>query len=505
MTEQIERGRIPDIVHGSPVAREGYGRVTPAVAEELRAIVGARGVLSDPADLATYAYDGTFLESPPDCVVLPESTAHVAAIMRLATAHRIPIVSRGAGSGLAGGTVPLAGGIVLSMVRMNRILELDTVNMCARVQPGVITGDLQKVVAAEGLLYPPDPASLRQSTIGGNVGMCAGGPKGLKYGVTKDFVLGLEAVLADGRVLRSGGKMIKNVTGYNLTQLFVGSEGTLGVVTEVILRLVPRPRASRTALAVFPRIDDAARIVTIILGAGITPATIELMDRASIRAVEDFKPFGLPTDAEAVLLIEVDGDESSVQANVREVGRLCEANGASEVRVATTAAESQTLWEARRAVSPSITRIRPTKLGEDISVPRSQIPAAVRAVQRIAERYNLPIPLYGHISDGNLHPNILFDRHDAAEVERVNAAAGEIFAATVALDGTLTGEHGIGSLKKEYLASALDPVALEMMRAIKAAFDPLNLLNPGKVFPSETAHQSPITRRSAPFVMDMVQ
>jgi len=476
--------RVPDIVHGAPVGRAEYGRVTAGVLEELGAAAGAENVLSEPADLATYAYDGTFLETPPDCVILPRDTEAVAATLRVAARHRVPIVSRGAGSGLAGGTIPLVGGIVLSMVRMNRIVELDTVNMCARVQPGLITGELQKAVAAHGLMYPPDPASLRQSTIGGNVGMCAGGPKGLKYGVTKDFVLGLEVVLADGRVMRTGGKMIKNVTGYNLTQLFVGSEGTLGVVTEVIVRLVPMPRASRTALAAFPRIDDAARIVTTILTAGITPATIELMDNASIRAVEEHQPSGLPTDVEAILLIEVDGDECAVVENVREVGRLCEANGASSVQVATTAAESQTLWEARRAVSPSITRIRPTKLGEDISVPRSAIPDAVRAVQRVAQKYGLPIPLYGHISDGNLHPNILFDRHDPEEVDRVNRAAGEIFAATVALGGTLSGEHGIGSLKKEYLATALDPVALEAMRALKAALDPLGLLNPGKIFPS---------------------
>ncbi len=482
MTDRLDR--VPDIVHGSPVGRAEYGRVTAGVLEELRAAAGAENVLSEPADLATYAYDGTFLETPPDCVILPRDTEAVAAVLRVAARHRVPIVSRGAGSGLAGGTIPLAGGIVLSMVRMNRVVEIDTVNMCARVQPGLITGELQKAVAAHGLMYPPDPASLRQSTIGGNVGMCAGGPKGLKYGVTKDFVLGLEVVLADGRVMRTGGKMIKNVTGYNLTQLFVGSEGTLGVVTEVIVRLIPKPRASRTALAAFPRIDDAARIVTTILTAGITPATIELMDNASIRAVEEHQPSGLPTDVEAILLIEVDGDECAVLENVREVGRLCEANGASSVQVATTAADSQTLWEARRAVSPSITRIRPTKLGEDISVPRSAIPDAVRAAQRVAQKYGLPIPIYGHISDGNLHPNILFDRHDPEEVDRVNRAAGEIFAATVALGGTLSGEHGIGSLKKEYLATALDPVALETMRALKAALDPLGLLNPGKIFPS---------------------
>src|SRR5690348_13387235 len=277
-------GRVPDIVRGEPVARGGYGQVTPQMVERLRTAVGADRIMSDPADLVTYAYDGTFLETPPDLVILPQTTEHVAAIMRLASEYRVPIVSRGAGSGLAGGAVPLAGGIVLSMVRMNRILEIDAVNMCARVQPGVVTAELNRAVGAHGLLYPPDPASQRQSTIGGNVGMCAGGPKGLKYGVTKDFVLGLEVVLADGRIMRTGGKMIKNVTGYNLTQLLVGSEGTLGIVTEVIVKLVPKPRGSRTAMAMFPHLDDAARIITTILNAGITPATIELMDRDCIKA-----------------------------------------------------------------------------------------------------------------------------------------------------------------------------------------------------------------------------
>jgi len=412
MTAQA--GRVPDIVQGAEAPRASYGQVTREVLAKLRAAVGTDLILNDPADMATYAYDGTFLETAPDCVILPETTDHVQAIMRVATEDRIPVVSRGAGSGLAGGTVPLAGGIVLSMVRMNRLLELDTVNMCVRVQPGMVNGDLQTALSPHGLLYPPDPASLRQSTIGGNIGMCAGGPKGLKYGVTKDFVLGLEVVLADGRVMRTGGKMIKNVTGYNLTQLLVGSEGTLGIVTEATLKLVPKPRASRTAMAVFPRIDDAARIVTTILNAEITPATIELMDRDCIAAVEAYKSFGLPRDVDAVLLIEVDGDEGAVWENVREVGRICAVNGASDVRVAVTADESATLWEARRAISPALANLRPTKLGEDISedvsVLRSAIPAMLTSIGEIAGKYHLPIPVFGHISDGNLHPELLFDR-----------------------------------------------------------------------------------------------
>jgi glycolate oxidase len=380
--------------------------------------------------------------------------------------------------------VPLAGGIALVLTRMNEILEVDTVNMLVRLQPGVVTADLQAEALRHGLYYPPDPASQRQSTIGGNVAMCAGGPHGLKYGVTKDYVLGLEAVTADGRVMRTGGKMIKNVTGYNLTQLLVGSEGTLAVITEIILRLVPRPRSSRTAMAVFPHIDDASRMITTILNAGIVPATIEIMDQESIRCVEEWQHAGLPVDAEAILIIELDGEPGAVAVEQDEVALLCHARGASEVRVAADAAESNRLWAARRAVSASMARIRPTKLGEDISVPRSAIPDALRAVREIAAKYRLQIPVYGHISDGNLHPNILFDRHDPEEVDRVNRAAAEIFDAAVRLGGTLTGEHGIGSLKKQFLALALDPVELEMMQRVKAAFDPRGILNPGKVFPA---------------------
>ncbi|HVA89854.1 MAG TPA: FAD-linked oxidase C-terminal domain-containing protein [Chloroflexota bacterium] len=472
-----------DIVGGTPSARR-FSPLSQQARERLRNLLGPEGALEADADLQAYAYDGTFLEQRPDFVALPRTTEEVAAILRLAGQERVPVVTRGAGSGLAGGSVPLAGGIALVLTRMNRIIELDPVNMLIRVQPGVVTADLHAEALAHGLFYPPDPASQKQSTIGGNVAMCAGGPHGLKYGVTKDYVLGLEAVTADGRVMRTGGKMIKNVTGYNLTQLLVGSEGTLAVITEILLRLLPKPKATRTAMAVFPRIDDAARMITVILNAGIIPATIEIMDQESIRCVEEWQHAGLPIYAEAILLIELDGEPTAIEVELTDVARLCRERGAEEVRVAADAAESAVLWSARRSVSASMARIRPTKLGEDISVPRSAIPDALRAVREIAAKYGLQIPVYGHISDGNLHPNILFDRHDPEEVARVNRAAAEIFAAAVRLGGTLTGEHGIGSLKKEFLASALDPVELEMMHGVKRAFDPHGILNPGKVFPS---------------------
>ena len=477
---------VVDIVGGGAAPPTNhYNNLSPAGMRQLLNLLGPEGALVSPEDRQSYAYDGTFLEHRPDLVALPETTEQVAAILALAGRELVPVVTRGAGSGLSGGSVPLAGGIVLGLTRMNRILELDTVNMLARVQPGVINADLKAEALKHGLFYPPDPASQRQSTIGGNVANCAGGPHGLKYGVTKDYVLGLEAVTADGRVMRTGGKMIKNVTGYNLTQLLVGSEGTLAVITEVILRLLPKPRANRTAMAIFPRIDDASRMITIILNAGVIPATIEIMDGESIRCVEQVRPAGLPLDAEAVLLIDLDGEPAAIEAELAEVARLCGEHGASDVRVARDDAESARLWQARRVVSSSLARIRPTKLGEDISVPRSAIPEMLAAVRQVAAKYGLLIPVYGHISDGNLHPNILFDRHDPEEVERVNRAAAEIFEAAVRLGGTLTGEHGIGSLKKEFLSLALDPVELELMRRVKAAFDPRNILNPGKMFAQE--------------------
>jgi glycolate oxidase len=452
------------------------------IIDELRRAVAPERVLTTPEDLAVYSYDGTWLESSPEVAVVARTTAEVASVLAVADRERLPVVPRGGGSGLAGGSVPTRGGIVLSTSLMNRIREIDTVDMVAVVEAGVVNAALQAAVEAKGFFYPPDPASLRQSTIGGNVATSASGPRCLKYGGTKDYVLGLEVVLPGGRIVRAGGRMIKSVTGYDLVHLFTGSEGTLGVVTEVTLRIIPLPKARGTVMAVFPRLDDAGEAVTAILGAGVVPLALEMMDQSATRCVEEHLHAGLPVEAEAILLVDVDGDECTVSEQSDVVAATCTKGGAALVQRAATKAESDLLWAARRAVSPSLARFKPNKLGEDISVPRSAIPAMVRAVADIAKRRDLTIPLFGHIGDGNLHPNILCDLRDKAEMERVVLAAREIFAAALSHGGTLSGEHGIGLLKKEFLPAGLDPAALALMRQIKSVIDPNGIMNPGKVY-----------------------
>jgi glycolate oxidase len=451
--------------------------------DELNEIVGDDNVFTSPEELLCYSYDSTVLQHLPEIVVLPRTAAEVAAVVKLAIRGKLPIVPRGAGTNLAGGTIPIQGGIVISVTRMTDILEIDTVNMVAVVQPGVVTGKLQAEVAKQGLYYPPDPASLKVTTIGGNVGMDAGGPHALKYGVTSDYVMGLEVVLPSGELIRTGGKAIKNVTGYNLTQLFVGSEGTLGVITEITLRLIPQPESSGSVLAAFADLDDAATLVNRILHAGVTPAVIEIMDQMTVQTVDDYLQSGLPRDAAALLLIQVDGVQAAVDQELEVVSQLCRENRATMVEVATTPDEEEVLWKARQSISPSLTRVRPNKLGEDISVPREAIPQVLRRIQEISRERDLPIVIFGHISDGNLHPNILFDQADPEEMERVEAASSDIFEVATSVGGTLSGEHGIGLLKQKYLQLDLPAATVEVMRTIKRALDPDNIMNPGKIFP----------------------
>ncbi len=454
------------------------------IVASLEQIIGAAGVLCSPEDLVVYSYDGTFAEHCPDIVVVPRTVEQVSAVMKLASSERIPVVSRGMGTGLAAASVPFDGGVVLALTRMNSILEIDEANTTARVEAGVITADLQAAVEKRGLFYPPDPSSSRHSTIGGNIACNAGGPRCLKYGVTGDYVLGLTAVLSDGRVLRTGGKVIKDVVGYDLAALLTGSEGTLAVIVEALLRLVARPKYAQTALVEFPSLDDACRSVNAVLSAGIVPAALELMDETAIDCVEDAVHMGLPSDAEAILLIETDGsDMNLVLRDAKSAVDICEINGARRCRLAKDDAERSDLWKARRSVSPSLARRAPNKLGEDITVPRSAIPAAVRGIKAIGARYGLPIVIFGHAGDGNLHPNILFDKRDPEQWQRVEKIVAEEFGLALELGGTLSGEHGVGALKRPYMTRALGPVSLDIQRAIKRSLDPLNILNPGKVFP----------------------
>jgi glycolate oxidase len=462
------------------------GMIDKRILAELQTIVGKKHILAAPEDLVAYSYDGTFAERRPDVVVRPDSTEQVSQVMKVAWREEIPVVPRGMASGLAAASIPLVGGIVLDTCRMNRIIEIDEVNFTVTAQAGVVTQDLADTVAKKGLFYPPDPSSIKQSTLGGNAACNAGGPRCLKYGVTSDYVMGLLVVLADGRVLKTGGKAIKNVTGYNLTQLLVGSEGTLGVITELTLKVLPLPKAARTAKAIFPKLADASRCVNSILSTGITPATIELMDETAVATIEEAMHLGLPLDVEAILIIEVDGmDEESVVREIETIADICRATGARDVEVARDEKERTELWAARRAISPSLARRAPNKLGEDISVPRSAIPDAVAAIKDISRKYGIPIAIFGHAGDGNLHPNILFDKRDPEQVERMKKAAAEIFDVSLRLGGTLSGEHGVGNLKLAFLEQDIGPISIDVMGSLKKALDPKNILNPGKVIPSQ--------------------
>jgi glycolate oxidase len=462
----------------------------PAVLKELRTIVKPGHVLTSMEDRIAYSYDATFLEGHPDVVVTPTSTEEVSRVVQLAHARGVPVVPRGMGTGLAGGSIPCQGGIVLVLTRMNRLLEIDRVNMIATAEAGLITGELQRQVEAVDLFYPPDPASIHHSTIGGNVATNAGGPRCVKYGVTRDYVQGLTVVLADGQVLCLGGKTFKRAMGSNLMGLFIGSEGTLGIITKVMVRLIARPRAFVTALVMFPRMDDVGRAIQRILRSGAIPSTIELLDQTTIHTVEEHMHLGLPVEVDALLLIEVDGKtEQTVKDAIEVVAEVCRKAGASKVEVAHQAKDRDALWAARRAVGPSVARRAPNLLGEDISLPIAAIPEAMRRLRALPERFGLPMVIYGHAGDGNLHPNILFNRRDPSHLPVVERMVGEIFAIAVALGGTLSGEHGIGLAKQTYLHKALHPVALEAMRQVKAALDPNDILNPGKIFPPEPSPQ----------------
>lgn len=448
----------------------------------IKNIVGSQHALESYEERLCYSYDGTIQRGIPELVVFPGSTQEVAELVNLANEVGFAIFPRGAGTGLSSGSVPQEKGIALVLTRMNKIKEICKEDLLAVVEPGVVTEHFHKAVEKEGLFYPPDPASLKTCTLGGNVAENAGGPKALKYGVTKDYVLGLEVVTPQGKIMRTGGRTVKNVTGYDLTRLLVGSEGTLGIITEITLRLLPKPQAVQTALAIYDSLDDAAKTVTSIIYQGILPATLELMDQTTLTCVENYLKIGLPLDAVAILLIEVDGSLTQMTEDIQKVKAACQQNGCRVVQIASDAQERDRLWKARRAVSSAIVQLKPTKISEDATVPRSKIPDMVHRLQEIAKKYNLYMPVYGHAGDGNLHPNIITDKRDHEEMERAELAIGEIFRAALDLGGTLSGEHGIGLMKKPYLEWEAGPIGIEYMKSIKNAVDPKGILNPGKIF-----------------------
>lgn len=455
--------------------------LTKTIKDEIRTIVGKDRYLDQKEDLITYSYDAFMVEGQPEAVVFPIETEEVSRIMAVAAREKIPVTARGSGTNLTGGSVPTRGGIVLAFTKMNKILKIDKENRLATVQPGLINMEFQKELAKQGLFFPPDPASMAISTMGGNVAENAGGPRAVKYGVTKDYLLALEVVLASGQVVRTGSLTIKNVTGYNLTQLFCGSEGTLGLITAMTLKLLPLPETRRTLQVAYKNLEDAGKTVVKIVDLGILPVALELLDNVFINIIEDYTHIGLPKEAEALLLIEVDGPEVAVEVQAEQLNKLCQELGAIEVKVAKTVEENDEIWKARRSAYGAEARLRPTAIAEDCTVPIGKLVQMVREVAKIAKKFNLLIPVVAHAGDGNLHPQILTDIRDKEEMKRVEKAIDEISVKAVELGGTLTGEHGIGIAKREILPLELGEAAMEITRNIKKAFDPHNILNPDKV------------------------
>jgi len=453
------------------------------VKHQLRSIVGDRWYLDTPNELYAYSYDATPLyQAMPDCVAMPGSVEEVAAILKLADQHRVPVVSRGSGTNLCGGTVPTEGGIVLLTNRMNQLQEVDQENLTATFGPGLITAELHQAVEAVGLFYPPDPGSMRISTMGGNVAECAGGMRGLKYGVTKDYIMGIEAVLPGGEIVRFGGKNAKDVAGYDVTKLLVGSEGTLAVVTEITAKLLPLPESRQTLVAYYNDLTAAARSVQRVIAAKIIPATMEFLDQATMAVVEDFARIGLPLDMRAMLIIEQDGLQALVEHDIEQIAAICRAEGAVRVQLAQNAEEGAKLMAARRAALSALSRVRPTTILEDATVPRAQLAEMVEQVDVIARKYGVQICTFGHAGDGNLHPTCLTDERDKDEIHRVEQAFAEIFHAAIKLGGTITGEHGVGMAKAGFLDLKVGPSGIDLMKRIKQAFDPKGIMNPGKIF-----------------------
>ena len=451
--------------------------------DKLQSIVGSDNVLTAREDLIPYAFDGTAaMKEMPGCVVFALSTDEISAVLKLANDTGTPVVTRGSGTGLSGGSVPSGDCIVLCTVKMERILEVDAANLTMTVEPGVTTIQIAEAAEKAGLFYPPDPGSMKISTIGGNVAENSGGLRGLKYGVTRNYVMGLEVVLPDGEVMWLGNKCVKDVAGFSLKDVMIGSEGTLGVITKVLLKLIPKPAAKKTMVATFDAMDHAAQTVSDIIAAQIIPCTLEFLDRTTIHCVEDFAKVGLPLDCEALLLMETDGHPAAVAEEAGKMEELARANGAKEVRVAKDAAEAAQLATARRSAFSALARLAPTTILEDATVPRSELAHMIRFVAEVAKKHELKIGTFGHMGDGNLHPTFLTDERNEDEMRRVHEAFDEIFEEAIRLGGTITGEHGIGLAKKEFLPKFAGEAQMRVMRELRTALDPKGILNPGKMF-----------------------
>ena len=450
---------------------------------KLREIVGPENVFTEKEDLIPYSFDGTAaLQQMPGAVVFAKGTAHVSAVLKFANQARFPVVTRGSGTGLSGGSLPTADCVVLCLVKLDRILELDRANLTLLVESGVTTLTVSDAAAAAGLFYPPDPGSMKISTIGGNVAENSGGLRGLKYGITRNYVMGLEVVLPDGEVCWTGNKCVKDVAGYSLRDLFIGSEGTLGVITKVLLRLIPKPQARKTMVATYAVMDQAAQTVSDIIAAQIIPCTLEFLDRTTIHCVEDYAKVGLPLDCEALLLMETDGHPAAVAEEAAKMEELARKNGALQVRVAKDEAEGAKLATARRSAFSALARVAPTTILEDATVPRSELAKMIRHVEAVARKYQLRIGTFGHMGDGNLHPTFLTDERNQDEMHRVEEAFKEIFDEAIRLGGTITGEHGIGLAKKSFLPRFAGDAQMRVMRELRRALDPSGILNPGKMF-----------------------
>ena len=453
------------------------------VKEKIKSIVGAKNFLDSVEDKLCYSYDATALYNQmPEAVVFPDDGEQISKILKLANEELFNIVPRGSGTGLSGGSIPVENSLVIVMTRWNKILEIDDRNLTATVQPGVITGQLQKEVEKLGLFYPPDPGSLNVCTIGGNVANNAGGLRGLKYGVTKNYVLGTEMILPNGELLKTGGKNYKDTAGYNLRDFIVGSEGTLGVITKILLKLIPVPSKFITLIAYFDKLSDSAKAVADIISAHITPSMLEFLDNTTINCVEDFTNIGLPRNADAILLIEVDGRGSAVDEDAEAIKKILKRDGASFVHSAESEGEASKLKSARRSAFSALARKRPTTILEDATVPRSELPVMIEKVMQASRKFDVTFGNFGHAGDGNLHPTCLTDERDNAEINRALKAFDFIFNEAIKLGGTITGEHGTGLSKKEFLELAAGIPAVDMMKKIKRSIDENNILNPGKIF-----------------------